>query len=429
MGRLIALTAFTLLALAAAPAGAAELTRVPSAGEPDNPIDLDLSVSFVRTQRGGSISRELATAVAGQPFPTIRDLRQLRYSETTNSLVPRLAVGLWQDLGLSMELPVILGRDATWRRGSGVGTAADLPDTISGNTLTPNGGACASLPCPIFAVATVYHGASLGDFKVGLDYGIYSDRRDDTLPFWLVGLELTFPTAKLYDPGARRNANWELPATYYTTSSSAPLGQKVWKYDFHTALSRRMGVIDPYLRVHLTLQQKSSGTPSNCDHAQALVDAGQAVSGAVALCQANPDKWGARLPYLAGLTFGSEVILDEDRVAGRRIAIDLRLSGEYTSWARWYNELSDATGKLLATEAHLTAMARVGFLFRASDYVSVQFAAAYGYATPHDLSGESPGGTTVTNPNFDWRYDAPGRRFRLSEATILDLAASFMLHF
>jgi hypothetical protein len=35
----------------------------------------------------------------------------------------------------------------------------------------------------------------------------------------------------------------------------------------------------------------------------------------------------------------------------------------------------------------------------------------------------------VTNPNFDWRYDAPGRRFRISEASTFDLAVTGIIYF
>jgi hypothetical protein len=429
MGRLDAWIALTLLALAA-PAGAAELTRVPSA----SPFELDLSVSWVRTQRSGSIAREsAAAAVAGQPFPVVGDLRQLRFAETTNTLVARAAVGLWEDLGLTVEVPYLLGKESGWRLGSGVGAVAELPDTIGTNALRPDGTACAGA-CAIFPTAnTVYHGASLGDVRVGLDWGIFSDKRDDTKPFWLVGVEVTFPTAKLYDPGANRTANWVLPTSYYTTSSTAPAGEKLLRYDLHTTLSRRIGRLDPYFKAHVTLLQKSSGTPSNCDHAADLVapDPTQALPDMVTLCQGNADRWGARLPWLAGLTFGVELVPYEDRAAGQKLAFDFRLSGDYTSSARWLNELSDATGKLMATEAHATGTARIGFVFRASENVSVQGAASYGYTTPHFLSGEDPGlsGGAVTNPNYDWRYDAPGRRFRISESTTFEIVAAGVILF
>ena len=43
-----------------------------------------------------------------------------------------------------------------------------------------------------------------GDLKAGLAWGIFSDVKDDTKPFWLVGFDITFPTSTLYDPWAGR---------------------------------------------------------------------------------------------------------------------------------------------------------------------------------------------------------------------------------
>jgi hypothetical protein len=423
MGRLDAFTAFTLLALAAAPAGAAEPTRVPSIDEPNG--HFELSAAFDYTQRGGLISRQVEQSESG--FVTSRLQRQLRFTETTSAVQVRAAAALWEDLALSVEWPFVISSQTGWKLASGVAGAADA---ITGERYQVGGAACGGA-CPLFPTKrTVHHASGLGDLKVGLDWGATSDRRDDTRPFWLVGGSVTFPTAKLYDPAAGRDAaSWLLPPDSYGSASKLGLGQKVIRYELHTAVSRKVGTAEPYLRVHLTGLQKTSATPSNCDHIDELIAAHQAIAGADLLCKSSPDTWGAKLPWLAGVAFGAELVLDEDRLAGHRVALDLRASVDYTSRARWFNELTDATGKLMATEAYLTGMARVRLLYKATDYLSVVGAVGYGYTTPHDLSGEDPGGSTVSNPNFDWRTDAPGRRFRYSEATTIDASATLVLSY
>lgn len=433
MGRLTAVCLATILLCPAAPAAAAELTRVASSGERDNPFDLDLSVRWERTQRRAAIQRE-AVDTAG-PFGRAYDLPQLRYEEISNVLVPRVAVGLWEDLQLHAELPYHLAQETSWRLASGVGPLG-LPDTIAGDPYDPDGAACAApAGCAAFPTSgtqTVYRGGTAGDLKVGLTWAPFAERRDDTKPTWVVGLEVTFPTAKPYDPAAGRSATGDWSSPYIFKTSTGPVGQKVWRWGFFTALSKRVGPIDPYLKLGVTLLQRSSGTYSNCDQAAPLDAAGQGRTGMATLCAADPQRWGARLPWHLGFTFGSELVPYEDVAARQKIAFDLRLQADYTSRARWYNELTDATGKLLATQPYLTVGGRAGMVFRASEYVSVQASAGLAWVAPHDLTGEDPAfdaGGAATNPNFDWRYDAPGRRFRATEETVFDLQVTGLLQF
>ncbi len=437
MGRLPAVvTAASLLALAA-PTRAAEITHVATAAEPDSAFNFDLSVRWERTQKRATITREQAPAT---PLGKVVDRPELSYSEITNVLVPRLAAGLYQDLELHFELPYYLGQEVAWKYASGIVTSAD--SAISSNTLDPNGATCATTPCPLFAAqakdTTVYHGGVLGDLKVGLAWGILNDRKDDTKPFWLVGVDVTFPTAALYDPWAGRSTGNAVLSPFNLPTKQAGVGQKIWKFDFQTALSKRLGPIDPYFKVHLTLPRRASGTYSNCDHVN---DPSPGTPPGTSVTAANcglpqwKDAAAADPPWMTGMTFGTEFVTLENAAEGQRMVIDLRLDAEYVSKGRWYNELTDATGKLLQTEGHMQLGGLISFLFRASRYVAVQGEAGYAWETPHLLTGEPLGVTDATNssagqnPNYDWRWDAPGRRFRITSAGVFTLQLSGILNF
>jgi len=437
MGRLVGVaTALTLLA-SALPARSAELTRVASSGDPDNPFDIDLSLRWERLQKRGRVSREVVTGAPGG-LASVEDKTELRVNDITNVVIPRVAVGLYQDLELHFELPYLLAREDAWRYGQVDGLSVAGTSTIATNTINPDGISCvtpSSPTCPIFPVGptgtTLFQGGVAGDLKAGLTWGVFSDRRDDTKPFWLVGIDITFPSAKLYDPAAGRGSTWLTP--FAVASKTGPWGQKIWKYDLYTALSRRMGPIDPYFKAHVTAMQKSSSTYSNCDQVAAALANGQASQAAVDNC-ALPrwkDDAAARLPYVAGLTFGAELIPYEDSVAGQKVAIDLRVAADYTSSSRWYNELTDATGRLLHTDSSVTVLGSLGILFRASEFVALQGTASLGTTTGHYLTGEGLGanGGPDQNPNFDWRYDAPGRRFRLDDVTLFNLQIAGILQF
>ena len=453
--RLGVITAFSLTAAAAAgPASAAEATRVASRGEPGNMFDLHLSVSWDRQQERAQITREIATGSApGQ----IVDGDEMRYARTVNSIVARMAVGLAEDLDLHFKWPYVLADDRSWRFGVRGTQSATGTSSIELNGVDANGQTCAvdqnpAVPgnqCPLFPVApetNVYFGGKAGDLEAGLDWGIFNDKKDPTKPYWLVGLDVTIPTAALYDPADQRGTDWSSP--YNVKGKRGAFGEKVWKWDVHTVLSRRIGPVDPYLKAHATLMTKSSSTYSNCEHAQQLAGllVPQMNSQAPVNCLAGGADAEAKLPWIAGVTFGMEFVPYENATEQQKVSIDLRVWGDYTSAARWYNELTDASGKLHWTDEYLTVGGYFGLYLRASRYVSLHATASLATKTSHFVTGETlgrdrtwptlaGGGSGITadpsqmNPNFDWRYDAPGRRFRLSEVALFQLQFGGVLQF
>ena len=252
------------LAVLVGPAAAAEITRVASSGEAKNPFDLDVSVRWDRTDERATITREKASGTAPGTIVLGDDLR---YGRTRNAIVPRIAVGLWHDLELHAELPYVLGDDRTWRYGL-VGGQATGPgaDSISTDPVTVQGLPCVGA-CQLFPVApktTDYHGGRVGDLKAGIAWGIFNDRKDDTKPFWLVGMDLTFPTAARYEPGKGRTADtWASP--FGAPAKPGPFGEQIWKWDVYTAMSRRLGMAEPYVKAHFQTAFKSASTYSNCD--------------------------------------------------------------------------------------------------------------------------------------------------------------------
>ncbi len=452
MGRL-RLGLLTALALAlAAPAGAAEITKVATT-EPGDPFDLHVTLRWDRTQERARITREVA--VPGGDFgTTLDDLTILRYTRVTNLLVPRIAVALYQDLELHVEVPYVLGNESSWSYGErgGVPVNDTTPGSPGANTIDASGNACTG-PCPLFPVGqTVLLGGKFGDIKAGVAWGVFSDKRDDTKPFWLVGFDITLPSSPRYDPVQDRinRADWSSP--YSVPGKSGPFGEKVWRWDLYTALSRRMGPADPYFKAHITAVTASAQTYSNCDHAAELAARGEMIDVAPANCGDSywKGKTGAQLPWVGGLTFGTELVPFEDTKEDQKVTIDVRVFGDYTSQARFYNELTDANGKLNFTEGYLTAGGQVGLYLRASKYVSLQAVASLATSTSHLLTGESLGkgkgsvpayttdpstgkviwtDPTQVNPNYDWRYDAPGARFRISEVSLFQMSVSGVLHF
>ncbi len=447
--RLGAFLAVTVAALAH-PVRAAEITTVASA-DPDHLFNLHISMRWDRTQERGKITREQADTSLNPPLGEVVPVDELRYTRTKNAFVSRIAVGLYRDLELHTEIPYVLSDDATWRFALVNGLPVEPTSTIEHNTVDAMNQPCTTSPggeCPLFPVGpstTVFHGGRLGDVLVGLSWGVFNDKRDDTKPFWLVGADVTLPTAALYDPAVDRGADWSSP--YAQTGHSGPVGEKVWKWDLYTVLSRRLGPIDPYFRAHVTGMTKSNQTYSNCLHADDLASRTPAEMTLAGAQNCKDPSWhdaaGAQLPWIAGVLFGTELVPYEDRVEDQKVTIDIRLSADYTSSQRFYNQLTDANGRLNRTDPYLTASALLGLYLRASRFVSLRADASLGFETSHFLTGESLGrdgatmadlaGGTATaglvNPNFDARYDLPGRRFRITDDVIFAFSVAGVLQF
>jgi hypothetical protein len=394
-----ALTAAVVLALVL-PASAAEATRVASSGDEENPFDLDFTVRFDYLQNRALITREyMYEYPGGAALSSVEERPELRFRRRTTQIVPRFAVGIYKDLEVHLEIPYVLDSNSTWRYAFRDG--AKLTDA---NSATGNDGA-------VDPGGETFRGTRWGDLKIGGAWGILSDARDDTKPFWLIGVDFTFPTARMNDPSLANNS--------YTEAKPGPFGEEALKIDFITALSKRMGAVDPYVRFHATSYRASSDTYSNCD----------SLTSPPAAC--SESKYDARPPWVAGASFGAEIVTGENKADGMRVALDFRLSADYVSSSRWYNELSDATGKLLATEDYFKLQAFFGFYWRASKYMQLQATAHLGSQTPHFITGEDPDldAGVATNPNYDARYDAAGRRYRITEVSDFGVALSGVLQF
>lgn len=445
MGRLRSLAALVVALAGAVPALAAEITHVSSSGEPDNPFDLSLTVRWERAARQGSVTREFGENQAGQPATgAVRDAPELKYTQVQNRIVSRLAVGLWRDLELRAELPYVLSDETTWKNDAGSLSGIEL------NALTPDGVSCAALPggvagctLPMFPTGATHHaGGALGDLQLGIAWAVQNERRESWAPTWVVSLDVTAPTAARFDPAAGRltGAAWSA-APSFSASNKAKVGRKIWVYDLATALSRRMGVAEPYFRAHLAIPQRASSTYSNCEHAAELAALDPAQMSSVAAANCALPAWKtdalARPPLVYGVIFGTELVPYDDRATGQRFALDLRLGADFVGRARWYNELTPAAGKLLATEPYLALTGSLALHLRASRYVSLRLQGTFQHDTAHFLTGEAQGNVLNeigvsggdVNPNFDWRYDAPGRRFRLGDVLAYTVTASGAITF
>jgi hypothetical protein len=426
--RAVILGATALIALSSP---AAEVTRVASSFEDKDPFGIFIDFGFERTQRRMLISRE------SHENGDVVHHKELRYTGVDTRLNMDLHIGIYKDFEFHFGLPLIFGQDETWWFAAG---NTEATSTIVNNCLQANGelldpscpttgaGSRSLFPITGPAPAQAFRGG-FGNMRFGLSYAFFNQKVDDTKPTWVVGFEYEAPTAEVLDP-----------ALATTTETRGRVGDKIHKYQFSTALSRRMGIADPYFKIHYTLPYRGPGWYSNCDDADATRMSHPENCGTTAWTRVET---GIQPPHRTGVLFGTEVEIFNQPEKHQKIGLDIRGIAEYTSAGRYYNELSGVFYKLLYSGDYMAFGGGLTVNALASEFVSIRAAGSLLYNTDHYLTDESlgkdldengtidyvprPEGNPEMNPNFDYRIDAPSRRFRASEINVfrIDVTATF----
>jgi hypothetical protein len=414
-------------------ASAADITRIASSFEDDDPFDLFIDVGFERTQTRAKIVREQLN-LPGSSDSTDRSLAsELWYKGVDARLNLELAFGLYRDLEFSFTLPLVFQQNERWDRTS---EATPENSTITNNCLNADGSVIpgcladpTNLAVPLFGIPQESFRGGLGNMRFGLAYAFFKQEKDPTKPTWIVGLDYEAPTARQRDAGADTT----------DPDERGNIGDRVHKYQIYTAFSRRIGVAEPYFRAHHTIPVRGPGIYSNCD--QRNVDPPNL--GAPQNCGTGPwtrKELGIKAPTQTGILFGMELVPFEKPAKSQKFALDVRGIGNYVGSGRYYNELSAALRKLLTSEDYFQVGGMLGINASAAESFTIRASGTFLYNTDHTLTAEEIGqdldgngdvnpalGSAELNPTFDWRYDLVSRRFRAVESTTFrfDLSATF----
>lgn len=346
------------LALLPTPAGAAEprqptepnvlsdtavdLLDVPDAFDTGDPFDVTMRLAFDHEQRDAAITREAASGAAGGAYG--ERLLVGSYAESTERLVPELAIGILRDFALHVRLPIILANDRALRE-------AGSP---------PSNAALAGLPGEtLFAVpfdAPTRSGIEY--LAVGMNLGLMNQFRNPALPNWVVGIEGRINVSEPMHACNARPPAGQVSCAYPADidrdgvadalgpAYSAPLAgggnlSQEPEGDFsgsrgpgvsrgthgleaHAYVSRRLRYIEPYTGISGLAEFQ---TP----------DSDYGPSSFFGTLNNHP-------PLRGGVIAGVAVIPWEQPDRYSRISIDLRVEGYYVSEGRGYSELFDALG-------------------------------------------------------------------------------------
>lgn len=458
MRRLLRLpAALFVLACLSAPgvSRAALVTDVADAADGDDPLDVNLQLKWERTQRKTKITREVVDEVQQRTI----NATELRHTRWTHTLTPSIAIGLFHDLEIHASVPYALHDEQFWDFAEVDGSSVEPVSSLKGNTFDADG-KCFDAGCtatrPLMPVpGRVFRGGFL-DPTIGIAWGLFNHEREKKLPeswfphkvrtaTWVLGFDYTMP---IIDPADPTKADPSTPMPNVTL----PLGTGAHRFDWWMAMSKRVGIVEPFMKLHYTLPVTSDQAYDNCEVAGS--DADRMVMSSVGQAQCapnNPDtfwrgKTGTEFPHVGGILVGAELIPVEEPT-GLRLAIALQVGANYVSKGRRFTEVSDGLGKLTYSDQYFTIDSRLTFDLRVSKWVHFVTAVSLATDTPHFLTSESVGkdryGETPSdppdnevtldspemNPNYDPRIDAPGTRMRATDVSIFAVSAMLEVNF
>ena len=409
------------------PLGARGVQVVSGAQGGDSIPDVVLGVSWLREDRTSVLKRELQSAAAGGRTVLINDLvaRQIR-----QVLAVRAEVGLWRDVSLFANLPIVLADDR-WldfdRRAAecdallGEGASGASPVCVNETTSTllrdgilPGFGAArygldARDARPFERPSTrVFHGPTRRGVEylgVGLAWAVMNQARDETRPTWVVRVEPRFALGgqMRFDPLAPE-ANRSVNPGYHQLLLT-------------TAFSRRFERFDPSISGFYNLPWATGDSP-------------------FANFPLGENAFGAP-QHRAGAEAGVEYIAYEQPWAGHRVGFELRGGVELQFLGLARSQLWEPlSGPSSCSTAPATCRPELDKDLdgdgRPEPYSGITRSPGYGVFTgsagvnaliANWLRLRARGGLSVEQDHFlsDGRsgvtvFDLPGRRYRVEDA-------------
>lgn len=438
-------------------AAAALATDVADAGEEDNPIDVDIDARWKRIHRQARITREYTDLVDRRA----KNVSELHYQRWTHVLDANLAVGLWRDLELHFNVPFAVADEQQWGYAAVDGVSVEQRSTIATNPYNAHGDCLDGTECrqvqPFAQVPGRVLRGGLMDPSVGISWAILNDHRVRPLDpsifpprvraaALVVSFDYTAPLAPVNDPSKADPSRPE--------GKSLGLGAGTHRFTWSVAMSKRLGMFEPFLRFRYTLPVVAPNAYDNCSgvpsedigFTHSTEQMRKVCAGASEVDYWN-DRTGIVPPHVGSFLIGTEIV-PVDQQDGLRLALGVEGEAEYVSRGRYYSELSDVLGRLTQVDQHFVLDGRLFADFRFSKYAHLVASFTVGSRTPHFLTGESVGRdffgeaglgsdpdgvvslrTAEVNPNYDFRWDQPGRRFRATDVLTIGVSAMASINF
>lgn len=289
----------------------AEITDVIDAADGDDPFDMRVEVEYRRSLRRAKITREFhcdpstfsehaETCPDAPPVGELLHVKELRYERVTHEVLPTVRIGLWHDLELKVEIPIVAADEQAIRFAGDGGNPDSIAITPAESRIAPERGE------NLFNVPPdLPKRAGVGDVLFMLRYSPIAQERDDLRGDWTIELGYRAPTGDVMK------------------YNNEAVGRGVHELIIATALSRRFQYADPYARFEAVFPFASQNALFK-DYGDSQQHVGP----------------GARAGFMAG----AELVPYDDPQQGVKFFIDIALGAEYQAEGRDYSELFDALG-------------------------------------------------------------------------------------
>lgn len=444
LARSLATCALFAPALLAGSARAAHITDVADAVDETDPFDAYLEVKFDVTRHSGLLTRENTQPPEGDPTDTPRsaDVREMSFEHVKFRVKPRLEVGVFRDLSVFAEWPIILWQQQTWSYGEGVddtkstlrrdqacangdrvgddglcgdGTAPAASPPVDGWPETRGSGhtrpeitnGTYGFPANNYNAWAFDHTASGGfvGYRQGFDNPTFGARfsplnneRDDTMPTITLQTDYTAPFFQFMNPTTDDIEDPQNPGT---------VADGVHRFHFSIAMSKRFLVLDPYFAVDYGFGLPASG---------------------------NGSLEGYQPRHVGSFTMGMEIVPYEDLKLHQRFAIDVAGFATYHSEGRDYSEVSDVFREQTYTDQYVRTGLKGGIFFRAMEYFFFEVDGTIAQDSEHLLTIEDFGSDgpddnieinldnpTERNPYYNPAIDTVGRRLKVEQELYLNV--------
>src|SRR3954468_14053068 len=106
-----------LALLCAPPAFAAQVTEVADALDGDDPFDANLELKFDVERHSGLLTRENFQPPEKDPTASPRtvDVKEMSFEHVRFRIRPRLEIGIFHDIALFAEWPIVIWDQQNWR--------------------------------------------------------------------------------------------------------------------------------------------------------------------------------------------------------------------------------------------------------------------------------------------------------------------------